>query len=198
MEWERVHEIFHTLLSEVREPLMRKFQAQIDATMTQLDEKFKPQLKHLEAESKENPTGEHSFNCVFQINDDYSWLGGALPLNLAFSPYEHFEITPASRQFQHHLPQEEIPGQEKQHCSLHSLVRFDPEGKQVVFIPLSDNFNWPTLAFMPQMEIEGHKRDNGAYYFNRDIGIKPEGVPTLILNVVKDLDELIGSPADKI
>ncbi|MGA2876809.1 MAG: hypothetical protein ABSE82_14905, partial [Nitrososphaerales archaeon] len=47
MEWERVHKIFHTILSEVREPLMRKFQAQIDATMTQLDEKFKPQLKHL-------------------------------------------------------------------------------------------------------------------------------------------------------
>ena len=67
----------------------------------------------------------------------------------------------------------------------------------MVFIPLSDNFNWPTLAFMPQMEIEGHKRDNGAYYFNRDIGIKPEGVPTLILNVVKDLDELLGVPLTK-
>ena len=66
-----------------------------------------------------------------------------------------------------------------------------------MFIPLSDNFNWPTLAFMPQMEIEGHKRDNGTYYFNRDIGIKPEGVPTLILNVVKDLDELIGIPLTK-
>ena len=84
--WEEIHEIFHVLLSEVRDPLMQKFQAQIDATMMQVDEKFKPQLKHLEA------TGEHSFKYVFQLNDDYSWLGGILPLNLEFSPYEHFDL----------------------------------------------------------------------------------------------------------
>ena len=196
MDWERVHEIFHTLLSEVRDPLMRKFQAQIDATMTQVDEKFKPQLKHLEAESKENPTGEHSFNYVFQINDDYSWLGGALPLNLEFSPYEHFEITPA-RDSSNISFLGGNPGSGKTTLLSSLACASIQKEKQVVFIPLSDNFNWPTLAFMPQMEIEGHKRDNGTYYFNRDIGIKPEGVPTLILNVVKDLDELLGVPLTK-
>ena len=107
---------------------MRKFQAQIDATMTQLDEKFKPQLKHLEAESKENPTGEHSFNYVFQINDDYSWLGGALPLNLGFSPYEHFEITPARTQFQYLLPRRKSRVR-KNNTALFTGLCVDPEGK---------------------------------------------------------------------
>ena len=194
--WERVHKIFHTLLSEVRDPLMQRFQAQIDAAMTQVDEKFKPQLKHLESESKENPTGEHSFKYVFQINDDYSWLGGALPLNLGFSPYEHFEITPA-RDSSNISFLGGNPGSGKTTLLSSLACASIQKERQVVFIPLSDNFNWPTLAFMPQMEIEGHKRDNGTYYFNRDIGIKPEGVPTLILNVVKDLDELLGIPLTK-
>lgn len=68
---------------------------------------------------------------------------------------------------------------------------------QVVFIPRSDDYNWPTTAFLPQMEIEGHKKDNLAYYFNRDIGIKPQGVPTIILDIVKDLDQLVNVPLTK-
>ncbi|MGH2639333.1 MAG: ATP-binding protein [Rhabdochlamydiaceae bacterium] len=183
--WERAHEIFRILLGEVRDPLMRKFQAQIDATMNQADEKFKPNLKHLD-----------SYSCVFQINDDYSWLGGGLPLNLGFSPYEQFEIAPA-RDSSNISFLGGNPGSGKT-TLLSSLACLSiRKEKQVVFIPLSDNFNWPTLAFMPQMEIEGHKRDNPAYDFNKGIGIKPEGVPTIILDVVKDMDELLGVPLTK-
>lgn len=183
--WEEVHEIFKVLRTEIEGPLMRKFQAQIDAAMTQVEERFKPNLKQLT-----------DYSCVFQINTDYAWTGGALQLNMEFTPFEDYEIAPAHNSSNVTFISG-TPGSGKTTLLSALACLSILKAKQVVFIPLSDNFNWPTLAFLPQMEIEGHKRDNPAFYVNKDLGIQPQGVPTIILDIVKDLDELIGVPLTK-
>ncbi len=57
------------------------------------------------------------------------------------------------------------------------------KGEAPTLIPLSDNSNWPILAAMPQTRMHG----NTSFAFNEKLGIPPEGIPVLILNIVNDV-----------
>jgi len=126
-----------------------------------------------------------SYSCPFQIMDRDDWLGGVLSGKIEMHPFK-FEYMPKSSRpaIQGILG---LPGNGKSTL----MGTFDTltviERKTWVLMPLPDNSNWATYAFMPQMPIPGNK----AYRFNeKKLRIPPQAVPVLILNIVRDESEL--------
>jgi hypothetical protein len=179
--WERVHYIWQRVYSTVRNPLMDVFLREI---VNIKQKPFKTVLQYMER-----------YDAPFQVVDGDAWKAGVLPGKVRLSPVSHdfgfYLMSVPDRANIKYMAMGQGAGKTTLIGSFVCLSVL--REKAAVFMPLSDNFNWPTLAFMPQTEIKIHNSDrNPVYKFNRDLGITPRGIPTLILNIVRSLDDLRG------
>ena len=178
-QWEKHHNVFKEILTEVRGPLREKFQKQIE--LTQQVKPTKVKLAHLE-----------KYSCAFQITKGYAWMSGMLPNEIQMEPY-NFSLKP-SNESSNVTFISGLHGSGKTTLLSGIAALAVLEYRQVVLNVLAENTNAMTLAFLPQFEIPDKKRANPTCSFIKELGIKPQGVPVLILDIVKDLDELNEQP----
>jgi hypothetical protein len=124
------------------------------------------------------------YNCAFQVVSNDDWMSGELSGDVELEPLlDISRFIPGAER----ASITSIYGPPGTHKStiLGNLVALTTLRKKLfTFMPLSDNSNWPTYAFMPQMPIPG----NAAYRFvKKRMKVKPQGIPTLVLNIVTDL-----------
>ena len=133
------------------------------------------------------PGALNSYDCIFQVLDTEAWMDGDLTGTLHLLPFNDI------KRFMPQPEQASItaiygpPGMRKSTILGDLIGTTILKKKRFAFLSLSDNSNWPTYAFMPQMPIKGNK----AYKFVTDkMKVKPQGIPVLILNVIRDFSEL--------
>ena len=178
-QWEKHHNVFKEILTEVRGPLRERFQKQIE--LAQQVKPLKVTMAHLQ-----------KYSCAFQISKSYSWMSGMLPSEMEMEPYD-FDLKPSNESSNVNFVSGLHAGGKTTLLSAIAALAVI-EYKQVVLNVLAENTNAMTLAFLPQFEIPDKKRANPTYPFITELGIKPQGVPVLTLNIVKDLDELNDQP----
>ncbi len=178
-QWEKHHNVFKEILTEVRGPLRERFQKQIE--LAQQVKPLKVEMAHLQ-----------KYSCAFQIAKGYSWMSGMLPSELEMEPHD-FDLKPSNESSNVNFVSG-IHGSGKSTLLSAIAALAVLEYKQVVLNVLAENTNAMTLAFLPQFEIPDRKKANPTYPFIKELGIEPEGVPVLVLDIVKDLNELDGQP----
>ena len=177
--WRRHHYYFGEIKRAVIGPLSAKFNTYIETIQ---------QVKPFQATLK--PMGE--YNCAFQIATDYSWMSGMLPSKLRMEPYS-FELKPSNKSSNVNFISGLHGGGKTTLLSAMaalSVLKY----KQVVLNVLAENTNAMTLAFLPQFEIPDRKKANLTLPFLQELGVKPQGVPVLILDIVNDVNSLKGHP----
>ncbi len=176
-QWEKHHNVFKAILTEVRGPLRERFQRQIELAQ---------QVKAL----KVTLTPLEKYSCAFQIVKGYSWMSGMLPSEISLEPYD-FDLKPSNESSNVSFLSG-LHGSGKTTLLSAMAALSVLKYKQVVLNVLAENTNAMTLAFLPQFEIPDKKRANPTFQVIKELGIKPEGFPVLILDIVKSLDELNG------
>lgn len=169
--WKARHREYDSMISSVREELSQNFFSDV-YTYSRMNLVISP-LKF--------------WNSPFQVMETDAWISGELSGKIELKPFT--ELKPF-------MPDPEVGsisavfGPRGAHKStiLANMIALSVLRKNhFCFLPLSDNSNWPTYAFMPQMPVPKNK----AFRFLRKrMKVKPQGIPVLILNVVRDISEL--------
>ncbi len=167
--WTTAHDEFYRMVSICREPLFHTFYEEVVV--------YRP-TKITWAKM----VGE--YQCALQVIDQSTWTTGDLSGTIKATPF-NFEFMPKPR-YPSITSVLGSPGGGKSTLLGALSTLLITKGKGFDFIALSDNSNWPTYAFMPQMPVPG----NSALRFNKNLGITPCGLPVLILNIVRDIAEL--------
>ncbi len=167
--WQHFQSEFDRMVSRCREPLFRTFYEEVVTYQ-------KPRITYGKLDS--------DYSYAFQAMENSEWATGELYGKIELQPMK-FEFMPRGK-YAAISSVLGAPGSNKS-TTLGALSELlITKGRGFDFIVLSDNSNWPTYAFMPQLPIP----KNGTYKFNAKLGVAPKAIPTLILNVVRDLSEI--------
>lgn len=168
LQWRLYENRFNATLC-MREPLFRTFYEEVAVYQ-------KPKIIFSRIEGE--------YNYAFQGIDQSKWGVGELSGTIEEKPLD-FEFLPKPK-YAAISSVLGTPGAGKSTVLAALSTLLTTKGKGTDFILLSDNSNWAVYAFMPQMPVPG----NSAFRFNSSIGIAPKAMPTLILNIVKDISEI--------
>lgn len=169
--WKNKHREYDRMISQVREYLSNVFFSEVYTYN---------RLKIVVAPLK-------SFTSPFQVLETDRWISGELSGRLNLEPFTNARSFMPAAEGPSITSVYGIPGTHKSTILGDLIALTVIQKKNFVFLPLSDNSNWPTYAFMPSMPISG----NSAFRFlSKKMKLKPQGIPVLILNIVRDLSEL--------
>ena len=168
--WQKWHEKFAQAVTIAREPLFKTFHRDIIAARS-----IAVVLSKLGA----------GYDYAFEIVDDPSaWLSGELKGRIELQPFDFKDRPSADRANATTILGPPGIGKTTILSAFAGISTI--KRKSVVCHFLADNTNWPTYAFLPLMPIS-----RKLYNFStQKIGTKPQGIPVLVLNVVRDLSEL--------
>lgn len=168
--WEPSYGQFRRVLDYTRSPLLRNFDTGI----------------HLTAEKNKLIFAKMDrYDAMFQIVPRECWLSGELSGKIELIPFRDFDYMPNKDK-----PTVNLMAGAPSSGKTTTQGAFDCisslQGQIPSLMVLSDDTNWATFAPLPQTKV----KSNTAYSFNEGVGIHPQGLPVLILDIVRSPDEI--------
>lgn len=169
--WAASYGGFRRVLDYTRGPLIRSFDSGIHQTLERNRIKFSQM---------------EQYDAAFQIVPRDAWLSGELSGTLELLPFRDFDYKPnKDKPTVNFIAGQPSAGKTTAMGALDCLSSL--EGQIPSFVAVSDDTNWPAFACLPQTKLG---RQNTSFEFNEGVGLKPQALPVLILNVVKDVKEI--------